>query len=257
MPPVPLDSLEKKLEHDGAQEPVKTACPLDSSSFLGIIFVSWLSPLIRTGYKKPLQQEDLSWELPTVLQAQNLAAQFRAAWTDKTRVEYIMFRAFWRPWAFGGLLKFCYCCFYLVQPMIIGRLLEWLTDKDETRKDEGYILAFCLLASSVCVTICINTGFHYAYLTGQKVRACMMGEIFKKTLKLQTTVVAEQQGNINSVSPAARSTVIAVIYSHFSASAHVCRNGTALASADVGALVVDGALAGHCDSHHAVDPRRA
>jgi hypothetical protein len=204
MPPVPLSTLEKQLEKAAppitVNKPPKEPCPLDSSSFFGIIFVSWLSPLIRNGYKKPLQQEDLSWELPTILQAKTLAGQFRAAWSDETSVERIMFRAFWRPWAFGGMLKLLYCCFYLVQPMLVGRLIKWLTDENSTNSNEGYILACLLGVSSVCVTLCINTGFHYAYMTGQKVRAVMMGEIFKKTLRLPTTVVAEQQGNINSVS---------------------------------------------------------
>jgi ABC-type multidrug transport system fused ATPase/permease subunit len=219
--PVRINELAKKLAGTAVgvtTEVPTTVSPLTNSAFFGydVISVAWLSPLLKLGTQRTLRLGDV-WPLPGYLRTTENSATFHALWqveqerlakqpgsADGRSPTVSLVRVLWlmtgRTWLFGGVLKLGYCCLTLLQPFLIKELLKWLTtDGGERLQQDGYILAVTLCVVGFCVTLCINSGFHYAYVTGTRVRQTLMVAIYEKALGMSAAATSNTINTLMSV----------------------------------------------------------
>lgn len=100
-----------------------------SRSLFSRLTLSWLTPVLRHGYRRPLTDADLC-DLPESLSALSTGDAFGIAWSNTKEsqrpapaVVFALLKAYGRSFAMGGLLKFVSDICAFVQPWLLGRLL--------------------------------------------------------------------------------------------------------------------------------------
>ncbi|KAH0431463.1 hypothetical protein CcaCcLH18_07079 [Colletotrichum camelliae] len=191
---------------DNSDRFYETVTPEARANLLSTLTFSWLNALLRTGYTRPLQADDL-YDLPDTKLAINYADGLEKSWaarrmanterspagrwlswrpfwsrrtTDTTvltlALNDIVFRRFWS----GGLLKVVGDLTQVVSPLLIRFFIETLDNpSDEAyRAGFGYAVGlFALLALSVITNV---HGFYRSASTGILLRAALMHVIYRR-----------------------------------------------------------------------------
>ncbi|EEU36327.1 uncharacterized protein NECHADRAFT_86969 [Fusarium vanettenii 77-13-4] len=196
-------------EDAGSRE--KTALPESTANWLSILLFGWLAPLLRTGYTRPLQTDDL-YDMPGNRLAEDHADKLEKCWSERLernsnqKVPSGLFS--WRPfWArrttdatvltmalndvcfrwfwIGGFFKLCGDLSQMVSPVLIRFLIATLKDPSQSalRSGFGYAVGlFLLLVFSVTANV---HGFYRSYTTGILLRGALMHTIYRRaTTKL-------------------------------------------------------------------------
>lgn len=193
-----------KLEDGvGAGIEEKTELPESTANWLSILTFNWLSPVLRTGYTRPLQFEDL-YDMPSNRFAEDHANRLEKSWSarlEKHRnqrdssgsmiwnakrrtystvlvlaLNDVCFRWFW----LGGLFKLGGDLSQMVSPLLIRFLIETLSDPSQQalRAGFGYAVGlFFLLVFSVVSNV---HGFYRSYTTGILLRGAIIHAIYRR-----------------------------------------------------------------------------
>ncbi|KAF5664791.1 ATP-binding cassette transporter [Fusarium heterosporum] len=190
--------------------------PESHANWLSILTFDWLGRLLRTGYSRPLQVDDL-YDLPSNRLVEDHANRLEEAWaarlvinrerksketsglfswrpfwarhTSDTTVltlalNDVCFRCFW----LGGLFKLAGDLSQIVSPLIIRFLIGTLSDPSQQalRSGFGYVIGlFLLLVFSVTSNV---HGFYRSYTTGVLLRGALMHVIYRRA----TTQLSEK-----------------------------------------------------------------
>ncbi|KAJ4324682.1 hypothetical protein N0V84_003807 [Fusarium piperis] len=184
----------------------KTALPESTANWLSILSFDWLSPLLRTGYTRPLQVDDL-YDMPGDRLAEDHADKLEKCWSarlernNNQKVPTGLFT--WRPfWArrttdttvltlalndvcfqwfwIGGFFKLCGDLSQMVSPVLIRFLIATLSNPSQSalRSGFGYAVGlFLLLVFSVTSNV---HGFYRSYTTGILLRGALMHAIYRR-----------------------------------------------------------------------------
>ncbi|RLN91339.1 hypothetical protein BBJ28_00016340, partial [Nothophytophthora sp. Chile5] len=182
-------------------EPSK-ANPLDSASLLSIATIWWLQPMLKRGYKAPLD-EDSVWDLPLVDQAHPLQQRFDAAYVNEAkknalRAEKKGVSTVKRPnvnFALWQATKDTYMsalgCYFvnsvlvLVQPFLIKAILQNLEGESNMFGiSSGYGLAVLLGCVAFCAATAINAGQFLTARAGCNARMVVINSAYQKILRL-------------------------------------------------------------------------
>ncbi|KID93552.1 ABC transporter, transmembrane domain, type 1, partial [Metarhizium majus ARSEF 297] len=181
--------------------------PEARANLLSIITFNWLGTLLRTGYSRPLQADDL-YDLPSTRLVIDHANRLEKSWaarcqankqrpppgrwlswrhlwtrrtTDATvltlSLNDVCFRWFWS----GGLLKMFGDLTQMVSPLLIRFLINSLNDPSQQAYRSGFGFAvglFALLAFSVITNV---HGFYRSASTGILLRAALMHVIYRRS----------------------------------------------------------------------------
>ncbi|KAI6778378.1 ATP-dependent bile acid permease [Emericellopsis cladophorae] len=189
----------------------ETMTPEARANLLSVITFDWLRTLIRTGYSRPLQSDDL-YDLPNNRLVIDHADRLEKAWTSrldcnrqrKPKSGLFSWRPFWArrttestvlalalndvtfQWFWlGGILKLLGDLTQIISPLLIRFLINTLSDPSQQayRAGFGYAVGlFALLAFSVTSNV---HGFYRSYTTGILLRAALMHVIYRRaTTKL-------------------------------------------------------------------------
>lgn len=185
----------------------ETETPEARANWLSIITFNWLGTLLRIGYSRPLQADDL-YDLPSSRLVGHHAERLEQRWTtrhkankelpqqskrifslgifgkgrqtDTTVLTFalndICFRWFW----LGGLFKMLGDVTQIVSPLLIRFLINTLNDPSAQayRTGFGYAVGlFALLAFSVTANV---HGFYRSASTGILLRSAMMHAIYRR-----------------------------------------------------------------------------
>ncbi|PHH62144.1 hypothetical protein CDD81_7518 [Ophiocordyceps australis] len=176
----------------------ETALPESTAGWLSYLTFSWLSPLLRTGYTRPLQANDL-YAMPNHRLAEDHADRLERYWTAKfernrSRAASSWRRPFWMKRAsdttilalalnsvcsgwfwLGGLFKLAADLSQIVSPLLIRFLIASLADSSQ---GFGYVVGlFFLLVASVTANV---HGFYRSYTTGILLRGALMHLIYRR-----------------------------------------------------------------------------
>ncbi|KHN96181.1 ABC transporter, transmembrane domain, type 1 [Metarhizium album ARSEF 1941] len=185
----------------------ETETPESRADLLSVITFNWLGTLLRTGYSRPLQTDDL-YDLPSTRlvidharrleeswaarRAANKQRRLPARWlswihcwtrrtTDATiltlSLNDICFRWFWS----GGLLKMLGDLTQMVSPLLIRFLINSLNDPSRQAYRSGFGFAvglFAVLALSIVSNV---HGFYRSASTGLLLRAALMHVIYRRS----------------------------------------------------------------------------
>lgn len=129
-----------------------------STGFWGQSLFTWLFPLLRLGYSKSIQVQDL-YDVDEDLQGAAAGRKLQASWT-KPRPHYALLRAacfaYSSPLLLGVLARLCVTAFTFCQPFLITATVNFM-QQPETAESERYGQA--LIGAYVLVYVGIAVRF--------------------------------------------------------------------------------------------------
>lgn len=189
--PDPMLTAEKATMLQNSNRPL---CPEASANHFSKLFLVWIFPFVWTGWKAPLQDEDL-WELRDFERGSATTGMIRQKWTQvlgkmhKHRLNSAIFH-YQRPALMAtGILKGIDTALGLLQPVFVNRLLAFTQNRD-ARTAEGIGWASSLLLSALLKAIIENHYFLRVMRSGMRVRSGLQGTIYDKSLRMSPSARA-------------------------------------------------------------------
>ncbi|KAH7183235.1 P-loop containing nucleoside triphosphate hydrolase protein [Fusarium flagelliforme] len=202
--PSPANIEDQNNAHD------KLPLPETQANWLSILTFNWLGRLLRTGYTRPLQTDDL-YDMPNHRLVEDHANRLEEAWSTRLATNRGKKPAKWRPfWArkttdttvltlalndvcfkwfwLGGIFKLAGDLSQILSPLLIRFLIGTLSDPSQQalRSGFGYAVGlFLLLVFSVTSNV---HGFYRSYTTGVLLRGALMHVIYRRA----TTQLSER-----------------------------------------------------------------
>ncbi|KAH8069812.1 ATPase [Aureococcus anophagefferens] len=152
------------LEDSDGEEDVES--PEDAAGFLSAISFAWMSPLLATGYERPLESDDL-FPLTRDDDPARVAGKLRSEISKRGGTEQAK----------------------LAVPVLLSRLLKALADDHAL----AYRLAAALTINAVVATAFLHQYFQRTYRTGMRLKSAAISLVFDKAL-VARTAGAEDEG---------------------------------------------------------------
>ncbi|GAA5894971.1 uncharacterized protein JCM6883_002275 [Sporobolomyces salmoneus] len=197
-------------------------CPRLRANIFSRLTFSWMTPLMMQGYRKFLTEEDL-WSLPPDDTANALGSRLEQAWqarrdnlarksqikpesseqeptysvlpadgktekeAPKPSLTGALVSSYGGPFFMAALFKLLQDCLGFVQPQLLRRLLQFVSTYNTPAGEpafHGYIIAIGMFVCAVTQTLLLHCYFARVFETGMRVRAGLVGLIYKKALVL-------------------------------------------------------------------------
>lgn len=185
--------VPKKKSYYAALEDDEDAyeCPIAYADIFSYLTFSWMTPMMKHGYKKFLMEDDL-WDLRKEDTAAVAGDNFASAWNkqllrEKPNLWLAMFQAFGAPYSVATLFKVMQDILAFVQPQLL-RLLITFVESYRSGKPQptlrGFAIALAMFATSVIQTTCLHQYFMHAFETGMRIKSSLTAAIYKKSMVL-------------------------------------------------------------------------
>ncbi|OLN93990.1 Metal resistance protein YCF1-like protein 1 [Colletotrichum chlorophyti] len=168
-------------------------CPIEYATVFSLLTFSWMTPLMRYGYKQYLTEDDL-WGLAKKDQTKNTGDAFNKAWEYELKhhknpsLWLAMFRAYGGPYAVAALFKIVNDVTQYIQPQLLRYLINFVrsyeSGGDEQPVIKGASIALAMFAIAVLQTSMIHQYFQLAFVTGMRIKGGLASAIYKKSMKL-------------------------------------------------------------------------
>lgn len=167
-------------------------CPLEYATLFSSLTFSWMTPMMKYGYKEYLTQDDL-WNLRKSDSTRACTASFEEIWgheleTKKPSLWKTLFVAYGGPYLMGAVIKTGSDCLAFVQPQLLRFLIAFVDSYRPGNEPEppikGAAIALAMFVVSVAQTACLHQYFQRAFETGMRVKAGLTATIFAKSMKL-------------------------------------------------------------------------
>jgi ATP-binding cassette subfamily C (CFTR/MRP) protein 1 len=166
-------------------------CPLEYADIFSVLTFSWMTPMMKYGYKHYLTQDDL-WNLRPRDSTRVTGNQLEEAWAIELEKKHpslwiALFRAFGGPYFRGAVIKTFSDILAFVQPQLLRLLISFA---DSYRRGNpqpavrGVVIALGMFAVSIGQTVCLHQYFQRAFETGMRVKSSLTSMIYAKSLKL-------------------------------------------------------------------------
>ncbi|GAA5903406.1 hypothetical protein JCM6882_006539 [Rhodosporidiobolus microsporus] len=220
---------EEEQRRNGQQEDEfgewhQDECPRLRANIFQKLTFSWMTPMMKAGYKKFLTEEDL-WAMPPDDTAHALSQRLERAWqsrrdkvADKTHTHPpstqeptlavaaadgrkkkegekekrpsmtgALISAYGGPFFMAALYKGLQDILSFTQPQLLKRLLQFVSSYKSDEPEpafHGYLIALSMFACAVTQTLLLHCYFSRVFETGMRVRAGLISLIYKKSLLL-------------------------------------------------------------------------
>ncbi|XP_019419725.1 PREDICTED: ABC transporter C family member 2-like [Lupinus angustifolius] len=164
----------------------ETICPERRANILSKILFSWMNPIMRQGYEKPLTEKDV-WKLDPWDRTETLNNNFQRCWDEESKKS--------KPWLLralnaslgvrfwcGGLFKIGNDISQFLGPLILNQLLQSMQNGDPAWI--GYIYAFSIFVGVVFGVLCEGQYFQNVMRVGYRLRSTLVAAVFRKSLRL-------------------------------------------------------------------------
>lgn len=166
-------------------------CPYEYASVFSVLAFSWMTPLMKFGYKHFLTQEDL-WNLRDADATRTTTINFEDSWDrelerKKPSLWWALFRSFGGPYFIATVFKTVSDCLNFVQPQLLRLLIAFVQSysTDEPQPViRGAAIALAMFAVSVSQTSMLHQYFQRAFETGMRVKASLTSTIYSKSMRL-------------------------------------------------------------------------
>lgn len=169
--------------------------PEYSASWISRMFFTWQGPLMRTGYKRPLQQNDL-WKVNPNRSVYKMSAEVKAAFQRRAKsgskyalvlaLNEVHMKEFW----LGGLFQLLSTLFQVFAPFTLRYLIAYATEAYYAKQDgapqpsigRGLGLVFGVTIMQILSTLCTNHFIYRGMLVGGEARASLISLIYEKSM---------------------------------------------------------------------------
>lgn len=169
-------------------------CPLEYATVFSVLTFSWMTPLMKQGYKQYLTEEDL-WGLTTKDTTKSTGEAFDEAWQYQVRhrehpsLWLALFHAFGGPYMLAAIFKIMNDLSAFAQPQLLRLLIAWVDSRTrEGREPEpvikGATIALGMFAVAFFQTTMIHQYFQLTFVTGMRIKGGLTSSIYRKALKL-------------------------------------------------------------------------
>jgi len=184
---------------------IKKDCPENSASFLSRITFWWFGGMILKGYKRPLTTDDM-WSLdhnnksnvilrkfdkvwiPTVKKEKEMATrratEGRPFMTDISLLSSVL-KTFWPEIIFISFLKLIASILIFVNPLVLDRLISFMSPTNNEPTWRGYFYALLMFISLLFESLINGQNEYGINLISMRIRACIISVIYKKVLVLK------------------------------------------------------------------------
>ncbi|RVX17086.1 ABC transporter C family member 8 [Vitis vinifera] len=164
------------------------------SSFISKLTFSWINPLLRLGYSKPLVLEDIPSLTPED-EAELAYKNFAHAWEllqrekNSTNTSNLVLRAlakvYWKETVFVGICALLRTISVVVSPLLLYAFVNYSNRKEENLS-EGLFLVGCLVIAKVVESVSQRHWFLDSRRSGMRMRSALMVAVYQKQLKLSS-----------------------------------------------------------------------
>ncbi|KAJ3147887.1 Multidrug resistance-associated protein 1 [Geranomyces michiganensis] len=181
---------------------------MGTSNVFSFVAVSWLSPLMRQGFKKPLTFEDLPLmakndEAAVVThvldgyRAATVAHLANPATNPKASLARTLARAFWVYFVGGVICELLAAACILLSPLLIEQVLVYVLPAGRQRDasilwiDSGVGLSFILFALQIGSTVFQKTSEQLLRQLLIKLRSLLIATVYEKSLRMSAATREE------------------------------------------------------------------
>lgn len=168
-------------------------CPIEYADVFSILTFSWMTPMMKHGYKKFLTQEDL-WNLRARDTTRVTGATLKDAWDEELRKKrpslwIALFRGFGGPYFRGTVIKTVSDALSFVQPQLLRLLISWVGSyrghpSQRQPVVRGVAIAIAMFIVSISQTVFLHQYFQRAFETGMRVKTSLTALIYAKSMRL-------------------------------------------------------------------------
>ncbi|KAK4974053.1 hypothetical protein LTR28_010611 [Elasticomyces elasticus] len=167
-------------------------CPSEYATIFSILTFSWMSPMMKYGYKQYITEPDL-WNLAERDTTRVTGKTFQDAWNYELEnrkhpsIWIALFRGFSGSYFQATIFKTSSDILAFVQPQFLRLLISFA---DSYRGDEpqpvirGTAIALGMFAVSVTQTLCLYQSIQRVFQTGTRLRSSVISAIYAKSLRL-------------------------------------------------------------------------
>lgn len=161
--------------------------PYDEASIVNRWLFNWLSPLLRVGYRTPLQSQHML-ALPHTDRCDSVAVPFDETWRrEKQKFQPKLWRAFVKSFgadfAFGGGWKVLQDLLIFAGPLVLQGLVRFFSNPT-AETSTGVLLAFTLFVSATAQSLFLHKYFYDMFRVALRVRTALVVLIYKKAFVL-------------------------------------------------------------------------
>eukprot|EP01125_Pyxidicula_operculata_P021279 TRINITY_DN812_c2_g1_i1.p1 TRINITY_DN812_c2_g1~~TRINITY_DN812_c2_g1_i1.p1 ORF type:complete len:1539 (-),score=311.37 TRINITY_DN812_c2_g1_i1:20-4636(-) len=178
-----------------------TVSPEDLQTEFGKTTMMWLNPLLDTGYKRTIEDEDL-YPLANGDEAEKICSRFEDEWQKEVErnVEPSLWRVLRKIYGFQFLIQGFYKLLndfgVLIQPVLLRYLLGYMTSVDEPVW-HGYLYALAFFGGSFLQSITLQRYFLNLGRIGMRIRAALVGAVYRKAFR--QSAQSKQEGTIGEI----------------------------------------------------------
>lgn len=190
-----FDPLRRKTPPPVPTE--RTVCREYNANFFSLLIFQWINPLMTTGYKRPIELNDI-WlvnpERASDLLVNRLMASFKRRVTRNERnpLVWALYDTFRNEFVLGGACAMFSALFQVFSPFATRYLIQFATDawlaKNEGTPEpdigHGIGLALGITFMQICQSTATNHFIYRGMMVGGQCRAVLINAIFDKTLKI-------------------------------------------------------------------------
>ncbi|XP_047611778.1 ATP-binding cassette sub-family C member 4-like [Phacochoerus africanus] len=177
--------------------------PLGDANMCSRLLFWWLTPLLRVGYKRRLEEDDMYSVLPEDRSAR-LGEELRGYWDQEvSRAEKdarepsltkAIIKCYWKPYLVWGILMFLEEGTRIVQPVLLGKIISYLEYYDPS--DSAAFREALAYAAGLSVCVLTWAFLHHLYFyhiqrVGMRLRVAMCHMIYRKALRLSNSATRE------------------------------------------------------------------
>ncbi|KAL9047131.1 MAG: hypothetical protein Q9214_000212, partial [Letrouitia sp. 1 TL-2023] len=167
-------------------------CPIEYADIFSILTFSWMTPMMKYGYREFLTQDDM-WNLRKRDAARATGSALEDKWSDELEKKHpslwiALLRAFGGPYFRATVIKTLSDALAFIQPQLLRLLISFVDsyrrDNDRQPAIRGAAIAIAMFAVSVSQTVCLHQYFQRAFETGMRVKAGLTVMIYSKSMRL-------------------------------------------------------------------------
>lgn len=166
-------------------------CPYEYANVFSVLAFSWMTPMMKFGYKHFVTQEDL-WNLRQRDSTRATAASFDESWEHELERKspslwIALFKSFGAPYFRATVFKTGSDILNFAQPQLLKLLITFVQSYSTSGPDpviRGAAIALAMFAVSIIQTACLHQYFQRAFEVGMRVKASLTSAIYSKSMRL-------------------------------------------------------------------------
>ena len=201
-PALPRESWFRKINplRWGAVSAVpdeRIECPEATANFFSKLVFHWQGPLMRTGYARPLEMNDI-WLVNPDRAVEPMSDRVRASFTrrvergDKYPLVWALHEAYFYEFWVGGLCQLSSSIFQVISPFTLRYLIQFSTDAYNASQrglpaphlGRGLGLVFGITIMQMLQSLGTNHFIFHGMMIGGQTRATLINLIYEKSMVL-------------------------------------------------------------------------